>query len=88
MTSTQLAAIAYRLGVIDNIAEQLYQLTLPLDDLEEGSLSVKLELTVRAFDERAAEHRSILNQYANEITIDPTPSGQGGQTTSHKQENL
>jgi len=71
MTSTQLAAIAYRLGVIDNIAEQLYQLTLPLDDLEEGSLSVKLELTVRAFDERAAEHRSILNQYANEITIDP-----------------
>jgi len=74
MTSTQLAAIAYRLGVIDNIAEQLYQLTLPLDDLEEGSLSVKLELTVRAFDERAAEHRSILNQYANEITIDPTPS--------------
>jgi hypothetical protein len=88
MTSTQLAAIAYRLGVIDNIAEQLYQLTLPLDDLEEGSLSVKLELTVRTFDERAAEHRSILNQYANEITIDPTPSGQGGQTTSHKQENL
>ena len=74
MTSTQLAAIAYRLGVIDNIAEQLYQLTLPLDDLEEGSLSVKLELTVRAFDERAAEHRSILNQYTNEITIDPTPS--------------
>ena len=74
MTPTQLAAIAYRLGVIDNIAEQLYQLTLPLDDLEEGSLSVKLELTVRAFDERAAEHRSILNQYANEITIDPTRS--------------
>jgi len=72
MTSTQLAAIAYRLGVIDTIADQLYQLTLPLDDLEEGSLSVKLELAVRAFDERAAEHRSILNQYANETLISPT----------------
>ena len=88
MTSTQLAAIAYRLGTIDIISAQIYQLTLELEDLQEGSLSVKLELTLRAFDERAAEHRSILDQYANEITIDPTPSGQGGQTTSHEQENL
>jgi hypothetical protein len=72
MTSSQLADIAYRLGVIDTIADQLYQLTLPLDDLEEGSLSVKLELAVRVFDERAAEHRSILNQYANETLIPPT----------------
>jgi len=75
MTSTQLAAIAYRLGVIDTIADQLYQLTLPLDDLEEGSLSVKLELTVRAFDERAEEHRKILNQFTDEIPIDPTRRG-------------
>jgi len=75
MTSTQLAAIAYRLGVIDTIADQLYQLTLPLDDLEEGSLSVKLELTVRAFDERAAEHRKILNQFTDEIPIDPIRRG-------------
>jgi len=75
MTSTQLAAIAYRLGVIDTIADQLYQLTLPLDDLEEGSLSVKLELTVRVFDERAEEHRKILNQFTDEIPIDPTRRG-------------
>jgi hypothetical protein len=88
MTSIQLAAIAYRLGAIDNIGDQLCQLTLTLDDLQEGSLSVKLELVLKAFNERAAEHRSILNQYANEITIDSTPSGQGGQTTSHKQTNL
>jgi len=88
MTSTQLAAIAYRLGAIDIIAAQIYQMTLDLDELQEGPLSVKLELTLKAFEERSAEHRSILNQYANEITIDPTPSGQGGQTTSHKQENL
>jgi hypothetical protein len=74
MTSTQLAAIAYRLGAIDIIAAQIYQLTLDLDHLEEGPLSVKLELALRAFDERAAEHRSILNQYANEITTDPAPS--------------
>lgn len=77
MTSTQLAAIAYRLGVIDTIADQLYQLTLPLDDLEEGSLSVKLELTVRAFDERAEEYRKTLNEYANEIPIDPTRCRKG-----------
>lgn len=88
MTSTQLAAIAYRLGTIDIIRTQLVQLIMDLEDLQEGSLSVKLELAVRAFDERASEHRSILDQYANEITIDPTPIGQGGQTTSHKQENL
>ena len=88
MTAAQLAAIAYRLGTIDIIAAQIYQLTLELEDLQEGSLSVKLELALCAFDERAAEHRSILDQYANEITIDPTPSGQGGQTTSHEQENL
>lgn len=88
MTSTQLAAIAYRLGTIDIIRTQLVQLIMDLEDLQEGSLSVKLELAVRAFDERAAEHRSILDQYANEITIDPTPIGQRGQTTSHEQENL
>jgi len=73
MTSTQLAAIAYRLGVIDTIADQLYRLTLPLNDLEEGSLSVKLELTLKAFEERSAEHRKTLNQFTDEIPIDPTP---------------
>ena len=71
MTSTQLAAIAYQLGVIDSIRSQLHQPTLDLNDLGEGSLSVKLELALRAFDERAAEHRKTLNQYTDEIPIDP-----------------
>jgi len=71
MTSTQLAAIAYQLGVIDSIRSQFHQPTLDLNDLGEGPLSVKLELTLRAFDERAAEHRKILNQFTDEIPIDP-----------------
>lgn len=71
MTSTQLAAIAYRLGAIDIIAAQIYQLTLDLDHLEEGPLSVKLELTLRAFDERASEHRKTLNEFADETVIEP-----------------
>jgi hypothetical protein len=75
MTSTQLAAIAYRLGVIDIIAAQIYQLTLQLDEIQEGPLSVKLELTLKAFEERAAEHRKILNQFTDEIPIDPTRRG-------------
>jgi hypothetical protein len=75
MTSTQLAAIAYRLGVIDIIAAQIYQLTLQLDEIQEGPLSVKLELTLKAFEERAEEHRKILNQFTDEIPIDPTRRG-------------
>jgi hypothetical protein len=75
MTSTQLAAIAYRLGAIDIIAAQIYQLTLDLDELQEGSLSVKLELALKAFDERASEHRKTLNQFTDEIPIDPTRRG-------------
>jgi hypothetical protein len=75
MTSTQLAAIAYQLGVIDGIRSQLYPMTLDLNEFGEGPLSVKLELTLRAFDERASEHRKILNQYANEIPIDPIRRG-------------
>ena len=75
MTSTQLAAIAYQLGAIDNIRNQLFQMTLDLNDLGEGPLSVKLELTLRAFDERAAEHRKILNQFTDEIPIDPIRRG-------------
>jgi len=71
MTSTQLAAIAYRLGAIDIIAAQIYQLTLDLDELQEGSLSVKLELALKAFDERASEHRKTLNEFANETLIEP-----------------
>jgi hypothetical protein len=71
MTSTQLAAIAYRLGAIDIIAAQIYQLTLDLDELQEGSLSVKLELALKAFDERASEHRKTLNEFANETVIEP-----------------
>ena len=71
MTSTQLAAIAYRLGAIDIIAAQIYQLTLDLDELQEGSLSVKLELALRAFDERASEHRQTLNQFTDETLIEP-----------------
>lgn len=72
MTSTQLAAIAYRLGAIDIIAAQIYQLTLQLDEIQEGPLSVKLELTLKAFEERAAEHRKTLNQYTDEIPINPS----------------
>jgi hypothetical protein len=71
MTSTQLAAIAYRLGAIDIIAAQIYQLTLDLDELQEGTLSVKLELALKAFDERASEHRKTLNEFANETVIEP-----------------
>ena len=70
MTSTQLAAIAYRLGAIDIIGEQLCGLIFALDELEEGPLSVKLELALKAFHERAAEHRKTLNQFADEIPID------------------
>jgi len=72
MTSSQLAAVAYQLGAIDSIRNQLSEMTLALNDLGEGPLSVKLELAVRAFDERAEEHRKILNQYANETLIPPT----------------
>ena len=88
MTSTQLAAIAYRLGAIDIIADQIYQLTLTLDDLQEGDLSVKLELTLRAFDERASEHRKTLNQYADEIPINSPSIRQGRQAPTREQENL
>ena len=71
MTSTQLAAIAYRLGAIDIIAAQIYQMTLDLDELQEGGLAVKLELALKAFDERASEHRKTLNEFANETVIEP-----------------
>jgi hypothetical protein len=77
MTSTQLAAIAYQLGVIDSIRSQFHQPTLDLNDLGEGPLSVKLEFALRAFDERAAEHRKILNQFTDEIPIDPTLRREG-----------
>jgi hypothetical protein len=70
MTSTQLAGIAYTLGFIDSIRSQLYQMTLDLNEFGEGPLSVKLELTLKAFDERASEHRKTLNQFADEIPID------------------
>jgi len=73
MTSTQLAAIAYRLGAIDIIAAQIYQMTLDLDELQEGCLSVKLELTLKAFEEQSAEYRKTLNQFTDEITIDSAP---------------
>jgi len=72
MTSSQLAAVAYQLGAIDSIRNQLSEMTLALSDLGEGPLSVKLELAVRAFEERAEEHRKILNEYANETLISPT----------------
>ena len=70
MTSTQLAALAYRLGAIDIIAEQLYQMTVTLDYLEAGPLSVKLELVLKSFNEQAAEYRKTLEQFTNEIPID------------------
>jgi hypothetical protein len=77
MTSTQLAAIAYQLGAIDSIRCQLLQMTLDLNDLGEGPLSVKLELTLKAFQERAEEHRRTLNQFTDEIPIDPTLRREG-----------
>jgi hypothetical protein len=77
MTSTQLAAIAYQLGVIDGIRCQLLQMTLDLNDLGEGPLSVKLEIILKAFQERAEEHRKTLNQFTDEIPIDPTLRREG-----------
>ncbi len=74
MTSTQLAAIAYQLGIINITRAQLYQLVEDLSNINEGPLSVKLELALQAFDERAEEHRKTLNQFTDEIPIDPTPS--------------
>ena len=88
MTSTQLAAIAYRLGAIDIIAAQIYQLTLDLDEFQEGDLSVKLELTLKAFEERASEYRKTLNQYADEIPINSPSIRQGRQGPTREQENL
>jgi hypothetical protein len=79
MTTSQLAAIAYTLGVIDNVRSHLYQLTADLDDIEEGVLSVKLETALKSFDERAAEYRKTLNEYADEITIDPIRCREGRQ---------
>lgn len=77
MTSTQLAAIAYQLGVIDSIRSQLGELVFDLNNINEGPLSVKLELVLKAFHERSEEHRSILNQYTDEIPIDPTLRREG-----------
>jgi len=77
MTSTQLAAIAYQLGIIDITRAQLHQLVEDLNNINEVALSVKLELALRAFDERATEHRKILNQFTDEIPIDPTRSREG-----------
>jgi len=71
MTSTQLAAIAYQIGVIDTVITQLGELALDLNDINEGPLSVKLELTLKAFEERSAEHRKTLNEFANETVIEP-----------------
>jgi hypothetical protein len=71
MTSTQLAAIAYQIGVIDTVITQLGELVLDLNDINEGPLSVKLELTLKAFEERSAEHRKTLNEFANETVIEP-----------------
>jgi hypothetical protein len=71
MTSTQLAAIAYQLGVIDTVITQLGELALDLNDINEGPLSVKLELTLKAFEERSAEHRKTLDEFANETVIEP-----------------
>jgi len=68
-----MTSIAYRLGAIDIIAAQIYQMTLDLDELQEGDLSVKLELTLKAFEERSAEYRKTLNQFTDEIPIDPSP---------------
>jgi len=77
MTSTQIAVIAYQLGVIDTVITQLGELALDLNDINEGPLSVKLELTLKAFEERSEEHRKILNQFTDEIPIDPTLRREG-----------
>jgi hypothetical protein len=52
-------------------------MTLDLNDLGEGPLSVKLELTLKAFEERSEEHRKTLNQFTDEIPIDPTLRREG-----------
>ena len=88
MTSSQLAAIAYRLGVIDNASAQLYELTRKLHHIGEDSLSVKMELSLRAFEERASEYRRTLNEYTNEIPIDPPPSREGRQAPPGEQASL
>jgi hypothetical protein len=75
MNSIQLADIAYRLGAINCISTQLFNLTEDLNDLNEPSLSAELELALKAFDERAAEHRKTLDQYPNAIPIDPIRRG-------------
>ena len=72
MNSIQLADIAYRLGAINCICTQLFNLTKDLNDLGEPSLSAELELTLKAFDERASEHRKTLDQYPNAISLTPT----------------
>ena len=77
MTSTQLAAIAYQLGIINITRAQLHQLVEDLNKINEGPLSVKLELALQAFDERAEEHRKTLNQFTDEIPIDPTLRREG-----------
>jgi len=82
MTTEQLAAIAYTLGVIDYARSQLYQLAEELDRIEEGVLSVKLETALKSFDERASEYRKTLNEYADEITIDPIRSREGRQAAT------
>jgi hypothetical protein len=85
MTTEQLAAIAYTLGVIDIARSQLIQLASDLNDIGEVSLAVKLELAHETFTERSDEHRKILNQYADEITIDPIRSREGRQTQTCEQ---
>jgi hypothetical protein len=72
MTTSQLASIAYTLGIIDNVRSHLYQLAEELDRIEEGVLSVKLETALKSFDERTAEYRKTLNEYADETLIPPT----------------
>jgi hypothetical protein len=63
-------------------------LTGELDGIEEGVLSVKLETALKAFDERASEYRKTLNEYADEITIDPIRSREGRQTQTCEQGSL
>ncbi len=71
MTAAQLASAAYKLGVIDNAKVHLNQLSEVLTDIGEDPLAVKLELTLKAFEEQSAEHRKTLNQFANETVIEP-----------------
>lgn len=82
MTLSQLAAITYRLGVIDNAHSQIHVMIADLEEIGESDLSVKLELATRLFEERSNEYRTTIDKYADEIPTDTAPSREGRQAAT------